>query len=134
MTQPMLILTNPEKEQRYRFSRDTAAYQGRNRTTSYRWAKQERLTKDPTLQFVGPGDDTLQLSGVIYPHYKGGLAQVELMRQEAGQGAPFILMEGTGQFFGKFVIESVKENQEHFTTEGVPKKISFTLDLRKFGG
>ena len=134
MTQPMLILTNPENEQRYRFSRDTAAYQSRNRTTAYRWAKQDRLTRDPALQFVGQGDDTLKLSGVIYPHYKGGLGQVDSMRQEAGKGKPFILVEGTGTVFGKFVIESITENQEHFMVGGTPQKISFTLNLRKFGG
>lgn len=134
MAQPMLILTNPENEQRYRFSLDTAAYQGRSRTTTYRWAKQERLTREPALQFVGPGDDTLKLSGVIYPHYKGGLGQVDSMRQEAGKGKPFILIEGTGTVFGKFVIESISEDQEHFMANGTPKKISFTLDLRKFGG
>jgi phage protein U len=60
----------------YRFSIDTAAYQTLKRRQSYRWQSQERLLRSPAQQFVGLGDDTITLAGVIYPHYRGGLGQL----------------------------------------------------------
>ncbi|WP_163833303.1 phage tail protein [Spartinivicinus ruber] len=133
MPQPMLILTNAQQQIRYRFSRNTAAYQARNRSTQYRWAKHDRISTDPALQFIGPGEDTLKLDGVIYPEYRGGLKQMESLRQEAGKGRPFLLIEGTGLVFGKYVIESIDEDQEYFLVDGQPQKITFRLTLKKYG-
>lgn len=115
----------------YRFSVDTAAYQSKSRTTTYRWGKQDRLGSEPWLQFVGPGDDTISIEGVIYPHYKGGLAQLDLMRNEAGSGRPLLLLEGTGKVLGGWVIESISENETEFTKDGVAKRVGFSLELRK---
>ena len=67
----------------YRFSIDTSAYQELLRTTSYRWARQPRLGRLPARQFVGPDGETITLNGVIYPHYKGGLGQLDALREEA---------------------------------------------------
>ena len=115
----------------YRFSVDTAAYQSKNRTTTYRWGKQDRIGTEPWLQFVGPGDDTINIEGVIYPHYKGGLSQLEQMRVQAATGRPLLLAEGTGKILGGWVIESITENETEFTKDGIPKRVSFTLELRK---
>ncbi|UAA38226.1 phage tail protein [Paraneptunicella aestuarii] len=115
----------------YHFSVDTAAYQSKSRTTSYRWGKQERLAVDPGLQFVGPGDDSISIEGVVYPHYKGGLAQLERMREEAGKGRSLLLIEGTGTILGRWVIESISENQTEFTKFGTPKRVNFTMSLSK---
>lgn len=133
MPQPMLILTNAQQQIRYRFSRDTAAYQTRNRSTHYRWSTQDRISTDPALQFIGPGEDTLKLNGVIYPHYRGGLKQMDSLRQEAGKGRPFLLIEGTGKVFSKYVIESIDEDQDYFLVDGKPQKITFRLSLKKYG-
>ncbi|WP_018694452.1 phage tail protein [Algicola sagamiensis] len=133
MSYTMLILTNPQQEKRYRFSLNTATYQNKNRTTNYRWAQLDRLQQQPGLQFLGPGEDTLEISGVIYPHFRGGFGQLDAMREEAGKGEPFILVKGTGEVFGKFAIESITEEQEQLSRDGTPKKVSFSLSLRKFG-
>ena len=116
----------------YRFSINTAAYQSKERTTTYRWGKQDRLDHGPVLQFVGPGDDTINLFGVIYPHYKGGLAQVAMMRQEASKGEPLMLVQGNGMVLGHWVIESITETEDTFFKDGAPKKVEFSLQLRRF--
>lgn len=116
----------------YRFSINTAAYQSKERTTTYRWGKQDRLDHDPVLQFVGPGDDTINLFGIIYPHYKGGLAQVATMRQEASKGEPLMLVQGNGTVLGHWVIASITETEDTFFKDGAPKKVEFSLQLRRF--
>ena len=70
----------------YRFSLTSAAYQELRRSNAYRWQAQERLQRLPAQQFVGPGNETLDLKGTIYPHYQGGMKQLDLMRAQAGRG------------------------------------------------
>ncbi|WP_353621763.1 phage tail protein [Grimontia kaedaensis] len=116
---------------RYRFSVDTAAYEMASRDTGYRWKKHERLGVLPSLQFVGPGDDTLTLEGVLYPHYRGGLGQLTAMRREADKGEPLMLVEGSGYVLGRWVIERISETQRTFARDGTASKIRFVLSLRK---
>ncbi|MFW5499579.1 MULTISPECIES: phage tail protein [unclassified Maridesulfovibrio] len=117
----------------YKFSMITAAYDNLVRTTSYRWAKQERISREPALQFVGPGDDTLELSGVIFPQFLGGLEQLNNMRAEAGKGKPLMLVDGRGKVWGKYVIEEVREEQTAHFKGGAPKKQQFSLRIAKYG-
>lgn len=116
----------------YRFSVDTAAYQEFQRTTDYRWPKQERIGQAPARQFIGLGDDTITLTGVVYPTHRGGLGQLNSMRALAGQGVPQILVSGTGEVLGKFVIEGVDESGTIFFANGAPRRQSFTLKLGRY--
>lgn len=117
----------------YRFSLATAAYATLQRATEYRWASQDRLGRGPARQFVGQGDDTITLAGVIYPHYKGGLRQVDTMRAEAAKGQPLDLVDGFGRVWGPWVILSVRENQSALLGNGAPLKIEFQVELAAFG-
>jgi hypothetical protein len=78
----------------YQFSVDTAAYEQLCRRSEYRWARMERISHRPSLQYVGMGLEEIELRGVIYPHYKGGLGQIDSMREEAAKGKPLILVSG----------------------------------------
>ncbi len=117
----------------YRFSLPTAAYQELKRTTPYRWAVQNRIGQRPALQYIGPGKETMDLSGDIYPLYKGGIGQLNKMRTEAGAGQPLILVDGQGNIWGKWCIEEIQETQTTFLPGGIPKKQSFNLRLSHYG-
>ena len=117
----------------YRFSLATAAYQELQRTTAYRWALQPRLGRRPSRQFVGAGDETISLGGTIYPHYRGGLGQLDAMRTEAGAGRPLQLVTGTGVVLGQWVIERVEETQRFFLDDGRPRSVEFRLELAAYG-
>lgn len=84
----------------FRFSLDTAAYQDFKRSQTYRWQSQERLLRRPALQFLGLGEETIELNGLIYPHFRGGLTQVETMRVEANKGSRLVLVDGLGFVWG----------------------------------
>jgi len=115
------------------FSVDTAAYQTISQQNQYRWQQQNRLGREPAYQYLGAGDTTLELEGVIYAHYKGGFGQVEAMRQEANQGKPLILVDGIGGIHGKWCIKSISETNSYFTSQGMPQKITFRLSIVKYG-
>lgn len=117
----------------YRFGIATAAYQALTRTDEWRWAVSDRLTRAPALQYVGPGASTIELSGVILPHFRGGLGQVADMRTEAGKGKPLLLVDGLGWVWGDWVITRLQEAQANHMSMGVARRVEFTLSLQAYG-
>lgn len=117
----------------YRFCINTAAYQTLTRTTEYNWESQKRLNSEPALQFMCAGSDSININGIIYPQFKGGLEQVSAMRGAAGSGKPLMLVSGNGEVFGRWCITNVSETQTGFYKNGIPQKISFALTLAKYG-
>lgn len=118
----------------FQFGLSTAAYQELSRSTEYRWASQDRFGQHAALQNTGPGAETITLPGVIYPEFRGGLGQLDRMRELAGRGLPLTLITGTGRILGLFVIERVEERQSVFAAAGLARKVEFTLTLRLYDG
>lgn len=115
------------------FSRDTAAPQSLRRAVEYSWASQDRFGRDPALQFTGLGADTIELDGVIYPHYAGGFSQLAAMRELAGLGLPQLLVDGRGMVYGKWSILRVEETGSVYLDNGTPRKIMFKVSLQRYG-
>lgn len=117
----------------YRFSLNTSAYQSLKRSSEYRWPSIERIGKEPLLQAIGPGCDHIDLDGVIYPHFRGGLGQINAMRDSAQRQEPLMLINGQGNVLGRFVITQIEESQNTFLADGTPRKIEFRLSLERYG-
>lgn len=120
----------------FQFGLDTAAFKDLSRTSPYRWEKKDRISREPALQFVGPDTETITLSGVIYPHFRGGLGQIGSLRDQAGLGVPLPFIyasEFAGQFLGQWCIESIEEGRTVFFDDGAPRRIDFQITLRKYG-
>ena len=109
----------------YQFGMSTAAHDSLQESTAYRWVTQYRLGRDPALQYVGPGQRTLKLSGTIYPHFRGGLGQIAEMKAEAEQAEPLTLVDGQGTNLGTWVIKKISETQSNYVRDGIPKKSRF---------
>lgn len=117
----------------YRFSISTAAYDSFERSSSWKWSAQRRVGRRPALQYLGPGRDDITLAGTIYPHYAGGLGQMDKMRSMADTGNPLTLVDGLGKVWGKWCIKSISESQSSFLQGGVPRKIVFRVRLVRYG-
>ena len=117
----------------FQFEVNTAAYQALRRNTDYRWAKNDRLTRTPSRQFVGQGDDKITLSGRIYTAHAGGLGQLDRMRDMGKNATPLTLIDGIGKVYGKYVIDKVTEMQSNFIAGGKPRRQDFTLELSAYG-
>jgi len=117
----------------FRFEIETAAYQKLSLNQSWRWPEQARINRDPALQFVGRGADEISLDGVIYPGFKGGLEQVEAMRDLADKGKPQPLVDGLGRVWGPWVITDISDTRSVLTDNGQPRKIDFNLKLKAYG-
>ncbi|WP_449221142.1 phage tail protein [Tistrella mobilis] len=117
----------------FRFSIATAAYQTLRRAAGYRWAAIDRIGRRPALQWIGPGAETIDLDGIIYPHYRGGLGQVPRLRALAAAGTPQVLVSGLGEVLGRWVVTSVEESGTRHIPEGAPLRIDFRISLSIYG-
>ena len=70
---PHLLIVQPldPKAVPYYFNLDTAAFDELRRSTEYRWASQERLTRRPAQQAVGIGEEKITLKGAIFSRLQG---------------------------------------------------------------
>lgn len=118
----------------FQFSIDDATYQRLSRSTEYRWARQARIGTNDALQFTGYGPETIELEGVIYPHFRGGLKQVDKMRTQASIGIPLPLVSGIGKVLGLWVVEAISEDQEVFAAQGIPHRQDFTMRMARYDG
>ena len=116
----------------FKFCIYTAAYQELNRTTNYKWGEQAVFGSWDNLQFLGPGEDTQSLTGIVYPEFKGGTGQIDELRALATTGIPQLLISGTGTILGYWVINSITEGQTKFAAFGVPRRQEFTINMRKY--
>ena len=113
------------------FSLSTLAYQELQRQTNWRHASNSRVGAPPALQFVGRGDDTITLPGIILPELAGSVLSLDALRLMANTGKAWPMVEGTGRIYGLWVIESLSETKTVFFRDGTPKRIEFTLTLKR---
>lgn len=113
------------------FGLSTAAYEDLQRQTSWRHETTGRVGVRPARQFLGPGDDTIRLSGRLLPQFTGGRWNLEYMRRLADTGKAAPLIEGTGFHYGFHVITSLNERQTLFMRDGAAERIEFDLALAR---
>lgn len=113
------------------FSVSTAAYDQLQRQMSWRHPSSERLGARPARQYVGPGDDTINLQGTITAELSSDLLALDDLRQLANQGRPQALVEGTGRVYGAYLLVSLNETRKGFFKDGAPRTIEFQMQLER---
>jgi len=113
------------------FSLSTAAYQELQRQTDWRHASNSRIGAAPARQFVGRGEDAITLPGVILPELAGSPLSLDALRLMANTGKAWPVVEGSGRIYGLWVIESLSETKTFFFRDGTPRRIEFTLSLKR---
>lgn len=113
------------------FMRSTLPYQEFQRQSDWRHPTNSRVGARPASQFVGPGDDKITLSGVLVPEIAGARLSLDLLRLMADMGMAWPLVEGSGRLHGLYVIESLSETGTLFFRDGAPRRIEFSLALKR---
>lgn len=111
------------------FQTSSVPYQELQRRTEWRHASQSRVGDRPAYQFLGPGADTITLSGTLLPEFTGGRVDLDEIRDMADQGRAWPLVEGTGRQYGLWVITGVDETSSTLYRDGAAAKIEFSLTL-----
>lgn len=113
------------------FSLETLAYQEFQRQTEWRHGATSRIGTNPARQYLGRGDDTITLPGVLLPALAGTTRSLDTLRYMADTGKAWPLVEGTGKIYGVWVIESLQETRTLFFRDGAARRIEFTLVLKR---
>ncbi|MCU1064322.1 phage tail protein [Stenotrophomonas maltophilia] len=113
------------------FSLPTAAYEQLQRQMSWRHASSERLHARPARQYVGLGEDTISLQGVIAGELAANLDVLDELRALADEGKPQALVEGTGRVYGAYLLVSLNETRKELFADGTPRLIEFQMQLER---
>ncbi|TDL95669.1 phage tail protein [Stutzerimonas stutzeri ATCC 17588 = LMG 11199] len=113
------------------FSLETLAYQEFQRQTEWRHGSTSRIGTNPARQYLGRGDDSITLPGVLLPALAGSQLSLDALRTMADTGKAWPLVEGTGKIYGTWVIESLSETRTLFFRDGQARRIEFTLTLKR---
>ncbi len=115
------------------FSLPTAVYQSLRRSTEWRHPSNARMGTSPGYQFVGRGEDSITLSGVLIPELAGSAGSLSLLRRMADTGKAYVLIDGSGTVYGPHVIEKMDEEHTQFFFNGQSQRIDFSIYLKAVG-
>jgi len=116
----------------FRFGLTNGAFQDFKKSAQYDWKEVDRIGREPDLHFAGPRPQKVTINGEIYPQFRGGIYQTELMRAQAKAAGPLALTDGFGWFWRQWVIVGVDDKRTVFLPNGKPRKIEFALHLKSF--
>ena len=112
------------------FERRTLPHQSMQYSKDYRWASNDRIGKPPAYQFLGEGETSRTLSGVLYPEITGGRLSLTAIELMADEGRAWPLIDGTGMIHDMYVIDKVTHTHSELFSDGAARKIEFSLSLK----
>src|SRR5471030_2811208 len=113
------------------FSLPTLAYHELQRQTEWKHASTARVGMRDAHQYVGPGDDTITLSGWVAPELTGSLYSLDALRMMADTGKSWILIQGTGRILGSYRITSMTEGRSILDHSGGARRVEFSIALKR---
>lgn len=113
------------------FGLHTIAYHELQRQTSWRHPSTSRISARPARQYLGPGDDTITLQGLLAPEFCGSTISLDQIREMGAAGSAWPLVDGNGIVHGQFVIESLNETSSIFMDNGKARRIEFQIQLAR---
>ena len=113
------------------FALHSASYQQLQRSDSERWASHARVGSRASWQHLGPGEDTITLSGTLYPEITGGKVSLDILREMKASGKSWLFMLGTGATLGQYIINSIEETHQLLFKNGQSRKVDFSLKLTR---
>lgn len=114
------------------FEIGTLPFQELQRRFAWRFAEGDRFGVRPASQFLGPGEETAEFSGALYPGEGiGAWSSLDTLRALADEGAAYVLTSGTGDVWGDFVITGLDLRQGLFFVDGAARTGDFRLSLKR---
>ena len=118
----------------FQFKVGKTAYKSLSQKVSYRWEELKRIGGRSALHFSGTDNDTIELSGTIYPSVskRSGLEAFEALKSEAGEGQPLVLVDALGKSHGQWVIIAIEKDESAIMKDSTPRRIDFKLSLKAY--
>ncbi len=114
------------------FMTTSLAFKEIQRQRSWNYANNAVAFGRAKKQFMGAGEDSVTLPGLIYEEYGfGSRFALDDLASMADTGQGFVLMDGSGYLYGVYVIDSIDETKSFLVDNGVPRKVDYTLKLSR---
>ena len=114
------------------FMTTSLAFKEIQRQRSWNYANNAVAFGRAKKQFMGAGEDSITLPGLIYEEYGfGSRFALDDLASMADTGQGFVLMDGSGYLYGVYVIDSIDETKSFLVDNGVPRKVDYTLKLSR---
>ena len=119
----------------FAFEIGTLPFTALQHACEWRHAQSERFAARPAAQFIGPGAETIELTGALWPGENiGSYSSLATIRDMADKGDAYVLVAGTGEVLGDFFIRKLDLRHELFFVDGAPRKGDFALTLERADG
>lgn len=114
------------------FMRQTVPYQETSREMNWNHPTNNVVGKIPRAQFTGKAGETLTISGTLMPEITGSTLSLLALELMAEKGEAYPLIDGaTFLIKGWFVIESISQQSTAFFGDGAPRRIDFSMTLKR---
>lgn len=113
------------------FTLSTLPYQEFKRQVSWRYGSNTRMGLRPGRQYLGPDEEPITLSGTLLPELSGGRLSLKALEILGSQGKAWPLLEGSGQIYGMYTLESLETTSTVFFSNGQPRRIEFTATFKR---
>lgn len=113
------------------FQLSTLPHQQIQQSRNWRHVKNERINRSASWQYIGAGDDTITLSGLLYPEITGGEVSLTALTSQAYVGRPWPLIDGVGKIYGMYVITGLNTTRSELDRYGRARKIEFTVTFER---
>lgn len=127
----------------FNFTIDDATYQSIQRTLSWRWVEQQRFGQRDVLQYTGKASPSITFNGEVYtdnqritPRISEMLVGTKPIRRLGELGdttTPLLLISGTGDIMGYWVVTEFSDTADRFLMAGMPKHQQFTMAIKYYG-
>ena len=114
------------------FETDTLSFTELQRQRSWNHASNPVAKGRAKRQYIGVGDETVNLAGLIYEAQGLGQRQsVDDLAMMADRGTAYTLVDGSGYLYGVYIIEGLDDSRSILLFNGVPRKIDFAIKLTR---
>lgn len=114
------------------FTTDTLTFTEIQRQRSWQYADNAVAKGRKKRQFIGSGEDSITLPGLIYQeHGFGNRFAIDELAAMADTGQGYVLVDGSGYLYGVYNIDSIDETKQILLFNGVPRKIDFCIKLTR---
>jgi len=115
----------------FAFGMENLVYQEFRRANAWKHSNVSRVGTRDANQFVGIGEEKVNLPGIITPQIQGRRASLDALRKMGDTGLAYVLVDGTGSVYGAYVITDLTETASLFFSDGAARRIEFDLSLKR---
>lgn len=113
------------------FDLDNALFDQIARTRNWRHGRTDRFGARAASQFLGPGEDSITLTGTLVPEIAGKYSSLDTLAELADTGEALPFADGTGRILGRYTIESLDQTETSLIDRGRPRRTDFTINLKR---